>query len=118
MKIELNFSKDLTTLKGESVPKFDIKGESLGNVPQSEALAELLGRQVKSADPMKIFYWGTDLFKTQKLSLDRSDVESLKKIIQSDEQTMDWVRGQLLVTIADGVSDSEKSTETKGPKKA
>lgn len=104
--IEIDLSNDLLTMEGQSIPKFDAANVQVGTECQADILRQILNRQVKGADPIKVFYWGSGLYKDKKIRLEKADLTGLETMIREDEGFVLWAKGQIIETLREGVKQA------------
>lgn len=98
-KLQMNFAKSLNAIDGTPVMKSE-----KDKMTQADLLLGILGRQTKSPDPIKIMLLGLELSKTRALEVDKADAETIKRIVERDEDTFDIYRAQVLETIQDAMN--------------
>lgn len=85
--------------------KIDLNKPLLG-LDGTEIPDETIGKNVARAlvstgkgDAIKCFTWASSLFKGETISLDESDISSLKQMIKDSEVITNLVKGQALLII-------------------
>ncbi len=90
MKLDLN--KPFITLTGE-------EKQMLGNI-----LAEVLVVKTPGIAPIKALDWALELHKGNSIEIDKSDLNKLSKVVESNENLTNIAKAQLLKEMA-SISD-------------
>ncbi len=89
MQKKINFNFPLIGLEGN--PLTDVNGDvTLGKI-----FAPLIAGQNKG-DALKLLSWAIAIYKNEDLALDKSDINVLKELINTDQQMTVLVKAQLL----------------------
>jgi hypothetical protein len=73
----------------------NLDGTEIQAAKANRILAEFIAGQTKG-DPIKLYYWGLELYKSGVLELDKSDILSLKTMLSDTETLTVLAKGQLL----------------------
>jgi hypothetical protein len=85
-----------------SEPVKSVEGEEIkDNNGQALTFGHLLGQTLvssngESGDPVKMFDWALELYKTGKISLDASDVNTLEQFVKSVKTLTVLAKGPIL----------------------
>jgi hypothetical protein len=96
MQKTFNFNKPIIGLDGEAL------NDANGEVTLGKVLAPVIARQTQG-DSLKLLSWAMAIHKNEDLVLDKSDIKTLKELINADNQMTALVKAPLLELL-----DSEK----------
>jgi hypothetical protein len=79
-------------------PFTDLDGKKQGELTIGQSLAQVLITQTKG-DALKLFSWATTLHKNRPLTLDPSDLRTLRELIENSEVMYVALKAQILAAI-------------------
>lgn len=81
-----------------ALPFINLKGEAQGTETIGQSLAQVLCNQTKG-DALKYYSWAQLLYKNEPLTLDPSDVNTLRQFVADSELMFVSLKAQLLTVI-------------------